>query len=601
VVNSLVKKLFLSLFLWAIVAYPAFAATGPDSLISNIAGRTTISLDGTWKYIVDPYSTGFNMRLYENRKPKDKSELVEYDFDAAGSLKVPGDWNSQREDLLLYEGPVWYRKTFAYHKRAHTRCFLYFGSANYQAMVYLDGKTIGEHVGGFTPFNFEVTDQIAEGDNFLVVAVSDVRRPDGIPAPNTDWWNYGGITRDVSLVEVPEIFIQDSFIQLAKGSSNEIAGWVKLNGAKKAEELTLEIPEAGIHQTFTTNAEGHAEFKIPAKLELWAPEHPKLYRVVLSGAGDRLEDEIGFRTIETRGPQILLNGKPIYLRGVSMHEEAPFRGGRAYSPEDAQTLLGWAKELGCNFIRLAHYPHNENEIRLADKLGILVWSEIPVYWVVDWENPATLQLAEDELRDNIARDHNRASVVFWSLSNETPIDPARTEFIKKLAAFAREADSTRLIASALNHWQNPAPYSRLLNDPLCEWLDVVGINEYIGWYESKPEDIARTRWTTALDKPVILSEFGAGALYGNHGDIATRFSEEYQANIIEQQIAMAKQIPNIVGMTPWVLMDFRSPRRLLTGVQDFRNRKGLISDRGERKQAFYVLQKFYAEKAKETP
>src|SRR5580704_3621631 len=268
VVNSLVKKLFLSLFLWAIVAYPAFAATGPDSLISNIAGRTTISLDGTWKYIVDPYSTGFNMRLYENRKPKDKSELVEYDFDAAGSLKVPGDWNSQREDLLLYEGPVWYRKTFAYHKRAHTRCFLYFGSANYQAMVYLDGKTIGEHVGGFTPFNFEVTDQIAEGDNFLVVAVSDVRRPDGIPAPNTDWWNYGGITRDVSLVEVPEIFIQDSFIQLAKGSSNEIAGWVKLNGAKKAEELTLEIPEAGIHQTFTTNAEGHAEFKIPAKLEL---------------------------------------------------------------------------------------------------------------------------------------------------------------------------------------------------------------------------------------------------------------------------------------------------------------------------------------------
>jgi len=600
-VKALISKLFLAAIFWILLASPASAAQVAPNLITNIPGRTTISLDGTWKYIVDPYATGFGMRVYEDRKPKDKSELVEYDFDASPSLKVPGDWNSQHENLLFYDGIIWYRKTFTYHKRAHTRSFLYFGAANYQASVYLDGKKLGEHQGGFTPFNFEVTDAIADGDNFLVVEVNNVRRPDGVPSTNTDWWNYGGITRDVSLVEVPETFIEDSLVQLAKSSPNEIAGWVRLNGSAKPAQVSLEIPEAGIHQAITTNADGYAEFKFPAKLDLWSPEHPKLYKVVLSAAGDRLEDEIGFRIIETRGSKIFLNGKQVFLRGVSMHEEAPFRSGRAFSPEDAQTLLGWAKELGCNFIRLAHYPHNENEIRLADKIGLLVWSEIPVYWNVDWENPATLQLAQDQLHDMISRDRNRASVILWSLSNETGIAPPRTEFIKNLAASVRQQDSTRLITSALNHWQNPAPYSRLLNDPLCEFLDVFGINEYIGWYESKPEDIARTRWTMALDKPVILSEFGAGALYGKHGDTETRFSEEYQANIIDQQIQMAKQIPNLVGMTPWVLMDFRSPRRLLPGIQDYHNRKGLISDRGERKKAFYVLQKFYAEKAKETP
>ena len=147
---------------------------------------------------------------------------------------------------------------------------------------------------------------------------------------------------------------------------------------------------------------------------------------MLSSGADKVRDSIGFRTIETRGTQILLNGKPIFLRGISMHEEAPIRGGRAFSQEDAETLLGWASELGCNFVRLTHYPHSENMTRLADRMGLMVWSEIPVYWDIDWENPATLQNAENQLRDMIARDHNRASVVFWSLSNETPVKPSAT-------------------------------------------------------------------------------------------------------------------------------------------------------------------------------
>ena len=146
----------------------------------------------------------------------------------------------------------------------------------------------------------------------------------------------------------------------------------------------------------------------------------------MSSGADKVHDAIGFRTIETHGTQILLNGKPIFLRGISLHEEAPIRGGRAFSQKDAETLLGWAHELGCNFVRLTHYPHSENMTRLADRMGLMVWSEIPVYWDIDWENPATLQNAENQLHEMIARDHNRASVVFWSLSNETPVKPART-------------------------------------------------------------------------------------------------------------------------------------------------------------------------------
>src|SRR3984893_5441378 len=291
---------------------------------------------------------------------------------------------------MFYEGPVWYRREFRYRKRANARVFVYFGAANYQTTVYLNGEKLGQHEGGFTAFNFESTSLLREGDNFLIVEVNNSRRVDAVPALRFDWWNYGGITRDVLLVEVPAVFIQDYWVQLRRGSQNEIAGWVQLNGAQSAQKITLEIPEAGVLERITTDGTGRASFHFTAKVDLWSPAHPKLYEVILNDEVDTVHDQIGFRTIEVQGPNILLNGKPIFLRGVSMHEEAPFREGRAFSPEDAQTLLGWAKDLGCNFVRFAHYPHNENETRLADRMGLMVWSEIPVYWDIDWSNPRTL-------------------------------------------------------------------------------------------------------------------------------------------------------------------------------------------------------------------
>ena len=581
-------------FCWIplLLASWAAAAITPSSLIANIPGRTTVSLDGAWHVIVDPFENG-KERFSQDAKPKDKSDLVEYSFDLSPVLNVPGDWNTQREALMFYEGPVWYRKEFNYRKREGTRVFVYFGAANYRAVVYVNGEKQGEHEGGFTPFNFEVTSALRDGGNFLIVEVNNTRRPDGVPGMRFDWWSYGGITRDVELVEVPEVFIQDYWVQLARGSENEVSGWVQVNGAKSSQKVTLEIPEAHVRESFSSDANGRASFRFTAKLELWSPEHPKLYDVILTSGGEIVRDQIGFRTIEVQGAKILLNGKPIFLRGISMHEEAPFREGRAFSPEDAQTLLGWVKELGCNFVRFAHYPHNENEIRLADRMGLLVWSEIPVYWDIDWSNPATMANAQAQLRDMIARDHNRAAVVLWSLSNETPVKPERLTFLKRLAQDARELDSTRLITSALNHTDNTGADERTLNDPLGEVLDVLGLNEYLGWYGGRPEDADKLQWKLTWNKPLIVSEFGGGAPYGRHGDADERWTEEYQENLYQHQLGMVERMPNLAGMSPWVLMDFRSPLRMLPGVQDYHNRKGVISNRGQRKMAFYTLQKFY--------
>jgi beta-glucuronidase len=584
------------IFLSLVILVPCVRA----QLITNTEGRKTTSLNGQWQVIVDPYESGFyNYRYqpsdngyFKNAKPKNKSELIEYDFDKSGTLKVPGDWNTQSDQLFFYEGSVWYKKSFDYQRKPNTRVFVYFGAANYFADVYLNGEKLGQHEGGFTPFNVEITSRVKDTDNFLIVKVDNKRRRDAVPTLMTDWWNYGGLTREVKLIETPESFVNDYLVQLQPGSSNRVTGWVKLSGDKLNQRITVRIPEAGVSRSFTTNSAGTAAIDFTAELKLWSPDNPKLYDVFIEAETDQVREQIGFRSIETRGTDILLNGRPIFLRGVCIHEEAPLRGGRAYSREDAVTLLSWAKELGANFVRLAHYPHNEFMVREADRMGIMVWSEIPVYWTIQWENPDTLKNARNQLQEMITRDKNRAAIVIWSVANETPLSDARLTFLKDLIAQARHLDSTRLLSAAMErHYLNPT--TQMIDDPLGEFLDVLGCNEYVGWYDGLPEKADGLEWKSKYQKPLVMSEFGGDALFGHHGDALTRWTEEYQENIYQHQIAMLKKIPFLRGASPWILTDFRSPRRPLPGIQDYWNRKGLISDRGEKKKAFYVLQRWY--------
>jgi beta-glucuronidase len=576
---------------------------GATTLLVAVDHRPTLSLNGEWRVIVDPYGTGlytFHGELrtdgyFMNGQQAPGGEPVEYDFRKSPVLQVPGDWNTQRESLFFYEGPLWYQRDFSYERKPGTRVFLHVGAANYRSHVWLNGKKVCEHEGGFTPFDCELGDVLNEGGNYIVIAVDNTRLTDGIPTQQTDWWNYGGLTRDVSLVEVPQQFIDDFDLHLKRGSQNIIEGWVHIDGALPDAQATVRIPELNVDVTAKVEVDGRATFCFEAfELERWSPDHPRLYRVHLCAGQDNLEDEMGFRTVEVRGTEILLNGAPIFLRGVSIHAEAPYRTGRAFTDQDMKILLAWVRQLGGNFVRLAHYPHDERMTRLADRLGILVWSEIPVYWAVEFDNPLVLAKAKQQLQAMIRRDRDKASVVLWSVANETPMTPARIEFLKTLVGQTREDDPTRLVTAAL--LVRAEGKTKIIDDPLGEALDVIGFNEYIGWYEQTPEDADQTTWKVGYDKPLIVSEFGGEAKFGLRGDPDTRWTEDYQASLYRHQLNMLKGIAQLRGMSPWILMDFRSPRRPLPEIQDFFNRKGLISDQGEKKEAFYVLQAAYRER-----
>ena len=230
--------------------------------------------------------------------------------------------------------------------------------------------------------------------------------------------------------------------------------------------------------------------------------------------------------------------------------------------------------------------------RLADELGLLVWSEIPVYWTISWENETTLKNAINQLTEMITRDKNRASIILWSMANETPVTEPRLLFLRKLTQHAINLDSTRLITAAMErHYINE--HTQMIDDPFGKSVDVLGCNEYIGWYDGLPQKCDSITWQTTYNKPLIISEFGGGALYGYHGDRLTRWTEEFQVDLYENNLEMLQKIPFMRGMTPWILKDFRSPRRPLPHIQDFWNRKGLISDQGQKKKAFFILKEFY--------
>ena len=563
----------------------------------NIQSRSTTSLNGEWQAIIDPSGSGDYRQVWLEKKPQKKTDFFEYSFEGAPVLNVPGDFNSQMCELTYYEGTVWYKKQFNYSIKTGKRLFLHFGAVNYLADVYLNGEKIGSHEGGFTPFQFEITDKVKDGQNSLIVKVDNRRLQNGLPGLGYDWFNYGGITREVDLIETNSTFIEDYFIQLKKGSLNTVLGWVQVNGTQSKQDIEIEIPELKLRHKVKTDENGFARIEFNSKFKLWSPENPKLYQVIIKGKTDTLTDNIGFRSIEVQGNQVLLNKNPIFLKAVNIHEENPNKRARAYSQEDARELLGSAKELGCNFVRLVHYPHNENMVKEAEKMGLMVWNELPVYQHIQFSDRLVPHKLEQMLQEMVNRDKNRSGVVVWSLSNETyPGTPNRNEALIELTELCRALDSTRLIVHVMNT-QRYQDNTFDVSDPLYEYSDLVAINEYIGWYvpwQGKPSD---TKWNVAFpDKPVFISEFGGEALYGNNDgptDEAAYWTEGYQEQIYIDQVEMFNTIPDLVGVCPWLLFDYRSLGRMHSVYQKGYNRKGLISEDGEKKKAWYVMKTYF--------
>ncbi len=566
----------------------------------NVDGRNTSSLNGKWTVIIDPGGGGDWRKVWEEKKPQKKTDFVEYSFDGGPELNVPGDFNTQMCELFYVEGTVWYKKQFQHTPKSGKRLFLHFGAVNYYADVYLNGEKIGSHEGGFTPFQFEISDKAKEGVNTLVVKVNNSRKGNGLPSFGYDWFNYGGITRDVNLIETNNTYIEDYFIQLKKGSLNTVLGWVQLNGEHAKQNIKIKIPELNIVYKTKTNDKGFAKIEFSSDFELWSPEIPKLYKVLVESETDVVADEIGFRCFEVQGTKVLLNKKPFFIKSVNIHEENPLKGARAFSKEDADVLLGAAKELGCNLVRLAHYPHSENMLKQAERMGLMVWDELPVYQHIQFSDSLVPQKLETMLNEMVRRDKNRCGVAIWSLSNETyPVTPNRNDALIELTQKCKALDSTRLIVHVVNT-QGYSNNTFKVWDPLYEYSDLIALNEYIGWYipwQGKPSD---TKWNIEFpNKPVFISEFGGEALYGDHGgpvDEAAYWTETYQENIYKSQIEMFANVPNLCGVCPWLLFDYRSLGRMNQMYQNGYNRKGLISENGEKKKAWYIMNDYYKRK-----
>lgn len=554
------------------------------------AGRKRESLDGEWQYAVDQYDTCLGQQWFKEKYYDENGYTLplDYSFDEWPTMRLPACWNTVSKEYLLYDSSMVYTRKFSYVNCGEEKVILKIGAANYLCRVFVNGEYIGMHRGGSTPCFFDITNALKE-NNRIILAVDAARRAEQVPTENTDWFNYGGVYREIELIRLPKVFIKDFKIALVPdGNYDKIQVKVQMSEAV-TEEAVLSIRELGIQKEISI-VNGTGEAVIEAKPKLWSPENPKLYQVDVICMKDQVSDHIGFREIKVNNGEIILNGKPVFLRGISCHEES-VEHGKALTDEERLENILLAKELGCNFMRIAHYPHHERMAKLADEYGILLWEEIPVYWAIKFERQKTYEDAQNQLMELITRDWNRASVIIWSVGNENADTDERLSFMSRLALCAHEADRTRLVSAAclVDSEKNE------IADRLIEYLDVIGINEYCGWYTPDFEKLPQLLENSHPEKPVIITEFGADALPGHHGTITDKGTEECQAYVYERQVETLGKISYIKGMTPWILYDFRCPRRT-NYIQKYYNRKGLCSaDKRYRKPAFYVLQKFYQE------
>ena len=551
--------------------------------------RKRQSLDGLWHYGIDQYDTCLRSKWYEeNYYDGDGRQLpVDFSFDEWPVMQLPCCYNMIDRELFLYEGSMVFTRKFLFEKKDGERTILKIGAANYVCRVFLNKQFVGMHRGGSTPAYFDITEYV-EKQNRIIITVDNTRHPWQVPMENTDWFNYGGIYRSMELFVVPDVFVKDMSVMLDPKDRSHRTVRAEVTLSKQVTgQARFRIPQLGIDMPVEIR-EGVGGVTVKTEPKLWEPENPVLYDAEVSYEGDVLRDRIGFRDIRVEKNKILLNDKEIFLRGVSCHEDS-VANGKALTEEERIETIRIAKELGCNFMRLAHYPHHENMAKLADEMGLLLWEEVPVYWDIDFDNPATYEDAKNQLLELIGRDKNRASVIIWSVGNENLDTESRYLFMSKLVNVAKQADPSRLVSAAclVNGKTNR------IEDRLGDCLDVIGINEYCGWYEPDFGKLPDLMENSEPGKPVIITEFGADARWGHRGSITEKGTEDCQAYIYEQQVETLEKIPYVKGMTPWILYDFRCPRRLSL-IQGYYNLKGLCSaDKKNRKLAFSVLQEFY--------
>lgn len=536
-------------------------------------------LDGTWEFAAGPLSG---------------PEAFPAEPD---TVPVPCAWNALPE-YYGHHGPAWYRRSIPVPEGGNLR--VRFLAVSHEATVYLDGQRRTSHAGGYTPFEFVAPD-LGAGEHELLVRAENGRSERTIPLPETDWFDYGGITREVVVETVPDVFVEgfDLRYDLADAGGSDAArvrADVEVGnlGDEAERTVTVTVGDATARERVTVPEGGETAelaLEIPS-VDRWTLAEPTLYpvTVALEDGGsvvDDRRDRIGFRDLAVDGREILLNGEAVSLRGVNRHEDHP-EWGSAQPLRVMREDLERIREAGMNCVRCSHYPNHPRFLDLCDEAGVLVIEELP-YWHFDDEDFARgdlLERGEDMLRETIARDRHHPSVVAWSLTNECANERAGVaEATERLSEVAREADASRLVTLAsYTEWTDRG------EDRCLEYCDFACVNGYYGWYTD--ERVTADQWTGFLERvkeshgmPIVVSEFGAGAIEGERTHERGKWSETYQEEFLETTIPVLLDDEDVAGFTIWQFCDTRTSRDPMGRPRE-KNNKGIVGEYRRPKAAY---------------
>jgi beta-glucuronidase len=574
--------------------------------------RNTLNLSGIWNFRIDSLNVGEKEQWFNGLKE-------------SRSIAVPGSWNEQFEDTRDYMDLAWYEKeTYIPSSWKGQRIFIRIGSANYAAKIWVNGVPLGKHEGGHLPFAFEISSLLKwDSNNRISIQIENVLKPIRVPTggataggffnsnpkANFDFFPYSGLNRAVVLYTVPSAAsIRDVTVKTDFTATN---GVVEVKVEQEGKATQGKVTVSGNNKKYEanisfSNGQAIASVKIP-DVRLWSPDDPFLYTVSVTiddgkNTLDHFAIETGVRTISANDKQILLNGKPVFLKGFGKHEDFPIFGrGTAYPViVKDYSLLKW---VGANSYRTSHYPYDEEYMNMADREGILIIDEIPAVGLYFHGDTTELKLRQETckqyIKELITRDKNHPSVVMWSIANEPfppnislspqdvkQADPKSTALFAALFKQVKELDPTRLKTLV-----------GVMGGPV-EWLalsDVVCINRYWGWY-TNPGDIKTgaamlskelDELYAQLKKPIIITEFGADTYPGMHSNPPEMFTEEYQTEFIKAYLDVADTKDFVAGMHVWAFADFKTGQ----GVIRFggMNYKGVFTrDRRPKMAAHYL-------------
>jgi beta-glucuronidase len=574
-------------------------------------------LGGPWNLRADPGDQGLKARWQRARSLAGWSPTT-----------VPNAANAGDFSESSYLGSVdWYRKDFrAPHAPHGSRWILRFESVNFRATVWLNGKMIGAHTGAYLPFEIPAAGINRTGVNRLVVRVDSRRGAFDVPSLTTrrdgrftgGWWNYAGILREVYLRQVKRFDFKDVLVR-TRLPCHQCAARIDVtatvaNLGRQDALATVEGAAArqplGFHAGVVPGG-GERRFKASLRLEnprLWSPGNPSLYKVrllVSRNGGEvvqRYSVRIGIRKISVSNTgQLLINFRPVSLRGASMHEDDAVAGA-ALQPDMIRANVDLLRDLGATMTR-SHYPLHPLTLELADRYGIGVWSEIPVYQMQDmlFRNARVRRQSVGMLRGLIERDRSHPSVLVWSVGNEntTRPGPGFVRYVRQAKHTARRLDPTRLVGLAF------PGYPTIGRQALYSELDAIGVNDYFGWYPGPENSIAdREALGPYLDRlhsdyprqALFVTEFGAEA--NRSGSISEKGTFDFQSDFLAYHLGVYSQRSFINGVLVWILRDFRV-KPFYDGGNPIpdppNNRKGLVDLAGTKKPAFEVVRKLFGD------